>query len=269
MPIDFSSGNLMDENYSNLTNYTLEGAKKPIPLILLYQNGWSDTRENLSFKSELTNNELILSGDKGIYSIYLKDYILAVSGAKEIEVDLLLNNNDLSNWYDDDVIVLKSKTGVTSYCIFKQLSFDVAQDSPLVRARGKGIVLDSTVYKEFPKHSLFLKAEFLNFGMKILGPTTFTYNGDVHISLFTNAQCTIPYNGNEVFDVDVTVRTKMTDRHFNTDQLEKGMRVEVKNGIYEGNVFIFQTNNFDELRDKAWVFRTLVEVQPDPKFYIV
>lgn len=269
MPVDFSSGNLMDENYSNLTNYTLEGGKKPIPLILLYQNGFNGERENLSFKSELTGNELILSGDQGIYESYLKDYLLAVSGAKEIEVDLLLNNNDLSGWNDDDVIVLKSKTGVTSYCLFKQLSFDVAQESPLIRTKGKGIVLDSAVYKEFEKNTIFLKAEFLNFGWKILGATTFSYQGDVIIRLYENHLCTIPYSGSGVFDVDITVRSKMTDREFVTDDLEKGMRVEIVDGVHQSTIQIFWTNSFDEFREKAWIVRTLVEVQPDPKFYIV
>lgn len=269
MPVDFSSGNLMDENYINLSNYTLEDGKKPIPLILLYQNGWSDTRENLSFKSELTGNELILSGDKGIYEAYLKDYLLAVSGAKEIEVDLILNNNDLSGWNDDDTIVLKSRTGVTSYCFFKELSFDVVQESPLIRAKGKGIVLDSSVYKEFPKGVIFLKAETIGFGWKILGTNTFSYQGDVVIRLYENHACTIPYNGNAVFDVDVTIRSKRTDREFITDDFDKGMRVEVKNGFSQNKVEMFYTNSFDEYREKAWIVRTLVEVQPDPKFYVV
>lgn len=269
MPVDFLSGNLMDENYSNLTNYTLEGGKKPIPLILLYQNGFNSLRENLSYKSEVTGNELILSGNRGIYSTYLKDYLLAVSGAKEIEVDLLLNNNDLSGWNDDDVIVLKSKTGVTSYCLFEQLSFDVAQESPLIRAKGKGIVLDSTVYKEFPKNVIFLKAEFTGFGWKVLGTTTFSYQGDVSIRLYENHSCTIPYSGNAVFDVDITVRSKMTDREFITDDLEKGMRAEVRNGVYQNTIEIFWTNSFDEFREKAWIVRTLVEVQPSPLFHIV
>lgn len=269
MPVDFSSGNLMDDNYSNLTNYTIEGEKKAIPLILLYQNGFDGQRENLSFKNENTGQELVLSGDQGIYETYLKDYLLSTSGAKEIEVDLLLDSTDLSSWNDDDVIVLKSKSGVSSYCIFKELSFDVELASTLIKTKGKGIVLDSAVYKEIDYRKVFLRAEFVNWGWKILGTTTFTYQGDVVISLFTDSACTIPYTGTDVYEVDITVSSKMTDKELNTDHLEKGLRVEVGNGYLQTNVFIFQTNSFEEYRDKAWIVRTHVEVQPDPGYHIV
>src|SRR5690606_31563691 len=127
------------------------------PIRFLYNNGWMQWQTypaapRLTAINYTTLKELFLGG---IYSTYLRSFLLATEGAKGIKIDFLLNHNDVAQWKDDDIIMIKSKSGVSISCLLKQLSFDVKRDSANIRARGIGLILNSAFYKPLPNDKLF------------------------------------------------------------------------------------------------------------------
>src|SRR5690606_5067516 len=83
MPYDDNSGNVMDPNFSNLNNYTVQNEKKKIPVLLLYNNGLDENNTSytaplhLSYFNAVTDKELVLASENGIYNTYLKNYLTA------------------------------------------------------------------------------------------------------------------------------------------------------------------------------------------------
>lgn len=210
VPFDNSEGNILDPNYSNLGNFTSVTDKQEFPLCFLYYLGWRQFLEypfypKLSAINDDSGKNLYLTG---VYEEYLIDFMKATEGAKEVQIDFRLNSIDVANWQDDDIIHVKSRSGVSVSILLKKLTVDIKANSYLYEARGEGIVIKSTSYTDIPKDRLFIRYRITNITNE--GPYLPTMC-DVVIELFNDKACQAPYTGGETIPVDLVISGKTKD----------------------------------------------------------
>uniref|UniRef100_F4C2B9 Uncharacterized protein n=1 Tax=Sphingobacterium sp. (strain 21) TaxID=743722 RepID=F4C2B9_SPHS2 len=213
VPMDNQEGNVFDPNFRRLSTFTSPKDKRDFKLTFLYYNGYVNNGSGIQYPylstvNTATGQTLKVAGEKGIYHKYLAPFMLRVEGAKNVKVDLLLNNLDLVLWQDHSIVLFRSKTGVTIPGLIKKLSCDVKNGATVISARAEAVLLDTATYKELPIDMPFLRFTLINERFQRISAVEWKRLVDIKFELFRDRECTLPYTPGTpiVFDMAIIVR---------------------------------------------------------------
>ena len=114
-------------------------ASGDFPLQFLFTNGFQK-HPTSGFESPSFN--LKISGEKGLFNFSHKRWFYQTRGGKLIKAKFLLHENDIHALKDEDIIYIKSDSGVSVACLLKKLTFMSAiRNQTAVLAEAELIVL--------------------------------------------------------------------------------------------------------------------------------
>ena len=95
-----------------------------------------------------------MSGDSGLFEYAHKQWFQKTFESKILKARFLLTENDLNRLNDEDIIHLKSKSGVTVACLIKKLTCTSYQDQNRLIAEAEMVVLDSAILNHDQKNEI-------------------------------------------------------------------------------------------------------------------
>lgn len=142
IPMDKRAGNLPIQ--PNSTNSSSQAKHSGFPLCFLFTQGIDGLSGKYPKASiEGSSFSLKISGNKGLYSYAHKAWLKRTFAARTLKASVLLNENDLHNLQDENIILIKSKSGVCVHCLIKKLTFTSFRHQTGVLTEVEMIVLDS------------------------------------------------------------------------------------------------------------------------------
>lgn len=152
IPVDNRAGNISDPMFSRLSNYRIIEKRASFPLRFLFTegivNGYPKCTSDGAFFS------LKMSGDSGLFEYAHKQWFQKTFESKILKARFLLTENDLNRLDDEDIIHLKSESGVTVACLIKKLTCTSYQDQNRFIAEAEMVVLDSAILNHDQKNEI-------------------------------------------------------------------------------------------------------------------